>query len=121
MFRTGGTSPIGSSLKDGDWRRVGADRLAALSVRWLGIEVHAAREVVVDAVENDRRLALEVAGEEQPRAAVREPDLRDPGPERLDRKDDLGVEHVAVEAEVPGDIGARHVEEVEGLDLGHVR
>ena len=46
MFRTGGTSPIGSSLKGGDGRRVGADRLVAFGVRWLGVEIHAAREVL---------------------------------------------------------------------------
>ena len=84
-------------------------------------ELRHRRVEVVDAMQHDRRLALEVLCHEQPGSTLGEPHLGDPGPEGFDREHHLAPEHVAVVAEVAGDVGARHVEEVEGLDPGHVR
>jgi hypothetical protein len=63
-------------------------------------------------MDQDRRLAREVPGEHQP-WAVGNPDLGDPGTEGLDREYDLPTEQLRVELDVAGDVGARHVEEVE--------
>ena len=78
-------------------------------------------EAMADAVQDHRGFPLHVARQQQTRTRVGQLHLRDAGPERRDREDDLGAQHVPVEAEVPGDVPARHVEEVEGLDLGHLR
>ena len=73
-------------------------------------------------MQHDGRLALEMRATSSSRgSALGEPHLGDPGPEGFDREHHLAPEHVAVVAEVAGDVGARHVEEVEGLDPGHVR
>ena len=74
---------------------------------------------IVDAMQHDRSLTLEVAGEQQPGTTVGQPHLGDSSSEGLDCEDHLGADHVAVEGEVAGHVRARHVEEVERLDPRH--
>src|SRR5439155_5414290 len=68
------------------------------------------------AVDQYGRLAAQVIGKHQARAYAADLDLRDPGTERLDCKNHSPAELVLVKGEVRGNVGARHVEEVELLE-----
>ena len=68
-------------------------------------------------MDEDGRLALrQVLCQEEPRRVRRQAHLRDSRLEPLDREHHLATEHIAVEGEVPGDVGAREIDEVEGLE-----
>jgi hypothetical protein len=60
------------------------------------LELGQLRLEIVDPVDEQRLLVgAEMLGEQQPRA-VGDPDLGDPGPERLDRERDLAAEDLGV-------------------------
>jgi hypothetical protein len=76
------------------------------------LEVREPRLEVVDAMHEHRRLPLQVLGEDQPRP-VGDAHLGDAGTEGLDSEHHLAAKEARVVAEVAGNVGARHVEEVE--------
>src|SRR3954462_7605996 len=55
-------------------------------------------------------------GKQEMRRVSCQPDLGDPGAERLDRPHDFAAEDVPIEGEVAGDVSAREIDEVERLD-----
>ena len=76
---------------------------------------------VRDAVDEDRPLALQMPGKQDPRRLVAEPHHRDARAERLDRKLQAGAEHLGEVLDVGRDVRARHVDEVEAARMESAR
>jgi hypothetical protein len=67
---------------------------------------------VLDAVDEHRLISLQVTGKQHRGRALGQLDHRDPGPERLDGKDQRAVERFGVMGYVPRDVATRQVDEV---------